>query len=303
MNDYNKLIIDGETTQTYIDKLDYSIKGVEKRKEYVDLLLKEPNFFTKFYSNSNNSVENEDVVSRALDIISDYIMNGDASFVSSGDLNKTQWNELSLEAITKSDKEYRNEIYSADIYKPKKQKIYAKDFKDIELKSILNDYKKYKEYLQRVRDKAKQERNGKLKYKCDKIIGSINQDMIEIKNMIKKPIKFKHLTPNLAVDGYLECDYTDISQIKALLCICRRKAISNLGILTYDITKMLQNAKLKNTERKIIEYMRQNEDLTQEEMAANLGFTQQYLSFTLASVAKKLVKYNKELDEKCLKDF
>lgn len=297
MDGYNGLIIDGETTQTYIEKLDYSITSAEERIAFVNELLKEPNFFTKFYSQTSNSQNNEAIVSRALDIIADYMMNGVSDFITSSEMNKKNRNEVSLHGIVGDDGEFYVESYKGNLYKSNKQKIYAKDFKDPELAEILGAYQKYKEHLQKMRDKAKVDKDGKLKYRCDKIIGSVNQDMVDVKNAIKQPICFKHITPTSPIDGWLECDYTNENHIRALLCVGERNLSTDLGILTFDISQMLIKAKLTKTERKVVNYIRQNEGLTQTEIANELGYTQPYINSTLRSIAKKIVKYNQNLEQ------
>lgn len=298
MNNKNSLVIDGETTTTFIEKLDYSILSTQERLKFVDKLLNSTDFYTKFYSNPNNSEKNESIVSKSLEIMADYLMNGEGDFVVSKEVGENKRENVSLDEIVSSDSELYIESFKGNLYKSKQQKLYVKDFKDKELEEVLGNYQKYKEFLQKTRDKAQKDKDGKLKYRCDKIIGSINQDMLDVKNIIKKPINFKNISPTSPSIDWLCCDYTNENQIKMLLYIPEKNVNTDMGILTHDLSQMLLKANLTKTELKVINYIRKNSKLTQSEIANDLGYTQPYINLTLHSVAKKIAEYNKKLAKK-----
>lgn len=298
MNNKNSLVIDGETTTTFIEKLDYSILSTQERLKFVDRLLNSTDFYTKFYSNPNNSEKNESIVSKSLEIMADYLMNSECDFVVSKEVGENKRENVSLDEIVSSDSELYIESFKGNLYKSKQQKLYVKDFKDKELEEVLGNYQKYKEFLQKTRDKAQKDKDGKLKYRCDKIIGSINQDMLDVKNIIKKPINFKNISPTSPSIDWLCCDYTNENQIKMLLYIPEKNVNTDMGILTHDLSQMLLKANLTKTELKVINYIRKNSKLTQSEIANDLGYTQPYINLTLHSVSKKIAEYNKKLAKK-----
>jgi predicted XRE-type DNA-binding protein len=284
-----------QTTKDFIGCLDYNLITTAERVQLVTKLMAEPNVFTEYYSQPKHNSFYEKQITYALEVIADYMMAFEKDFPSTQKINKPRSKEVSLDGMVSNEngineQEQLSSEYTPNYYTNTKQTITPEDFKDPELSEVLGGYKKYKEYLQKVRDKAKADKDGKLKYRCDKIIGEVNVDMIEAKNTIKKPICSFNSTRTQEKINWLDCDYGNLEQLKALVVLHPRRLDKDLGILTYDMSQMLKKANLTKTERKVINFIRQNDKLTQQEIAEALNYTQPYINLTIKNVAKKVQK-------------
>jgi hypothetical protein len=182
-----------------------------------------------------------------------------------------------------------------------KQKIFKKDFKDKELKCLID----YQNSIDSMREKlGSLRKNGEniwLQKKLVSNMGSSKDDELMCKDKIKRTIYFKQVLPDEGFIDYDMFDFFDKEQVKALLRCTPRDFTADLGILIYDMEQLVQNCGLTIVERNILDIYRQStyddENTTLEGMANKLGVKQQYISAVLNNICNKIISKFEEVYE------
>jgi len=319
---HNKHIMD------FTKQLNYNIQNQQERVKIVNNILYDKNgklniffqeYFDKYfkYNLSKEDFLSEDInVCQALEKMANYILfapDGKPlnkkvkyNFYKSEEefLKKTQ-NIVSLEALIEEINENNeNEFNTYDeiidflvrkqnYYKEKKQKIYKKDLYDEELKPI-QEYQKTIDALYKKLQELRKYK--KLNYKTIKKIKALSRWVgdcrwcqIYCKDAIKRTIYFKRLTHYTTETTYDTFDFMDKNHIMALLKCHNSNLQTDLGCLVYDLNTLINNIKLNEQERKILNMYRE-EDMTQEKIAEKLGLSQQFVSQTIEKIVNRIIK-------------
>lgn len=178
-----------------------------------------------------------------------------------------------------------------------KQVISKKDLIDPELK-VVKEYQDYIDSLKSLLDKLRKEkRNKKLQYKLINNMKFCKTDQIYCKDAIKGTIYFKEVLPDTTDIDYDQFDFFDKEHVLCLLKFEPMNLTTDLGILVYDLNQLLKKIKLTKTEQEVLRYHRQINDKNQEEIAKELGFSQQYIASVLDRLADKITKKFEEVYE------
>ena len=266
----------------YLSKLDWGLATSEERNMLVsDLLADDEDGYLSSgleYMGSGGKKpkfgRSENEAAFELDILASYILMASASDITGSTKNNSRERAVEFDE-TQSEK--RNDVDVLNYYKPTNTVITAADLTDPELTPVA-EYYRFKAAVAHERDEAE---NSKWKY--DRIIGELNRDMIEVKESIKRPVRLKGCVSRYEPLHYTECDYTNPKHIRELLSVSPRSIISELGMLTYDLRRMIATATdLTLTEKKVIKSMNNPESGLISYMSAS------HFSHTLDSIADKL---------------
>ena len=185
-------------------------------------------------------------------------------------------------------------IRKGDNYKMSNQQVIFKDdYKDEKLES-LNKYQFSIDGMRkRLIEKCKKNFKQYMKYKLlskryRHQMKLMRKDQIDLKNIIKKPIVFKHITQDSCFVDFDMFDWFDKRQILALLKMSPRGISTDLGVLIYDMEQILNDINLDDLQKEIIRLWR-DEDATFESIAGMLGCKHQNITCRLNSICK-LVK-------------
>ena len=179
-------------------------------------------------------------------------------------------------------------VNTDNYYKSNAQKLMPKDFQDPELKP-LESYKQLKDTLVNQRDNGRE--TGKSKFFYNKMISLVNQDMVDIKDIIKRPVKLKNCSTEVADINWLDMDYLDEKHIREAMFLNKQSIYNDLGVLYFDIDRYLSCIKLSDKERALINYMRDNPDETQESVASKFGYKQPNIVEIISRTARKIQEY------------
>ena len=250
-----------------LSNLDWDLNSQQDRLDLVNKLFKENDIFTEYFTKvydchlSSDDLLTEDLfITKVLNIVSDYLL-----------MDNIKDKQNNTFVLVDEDNYYK----SNDIV------VTKSDFKNNEWGGVLTDYQNFKDAV----------RQSELtKQKQDRIVGEITKDMTIVKEELQRPI-----TPNATGGGmepisWLEMDYTNIEQVKLLLRIKPKSIFSDLGILTYDLQKALDELNLSKSEKKIIELVRNSNTHTLEDAARDAKCSRQYVDRVLTSIAKKIVE-------------
>lgn len=169
-------------------------------------------------------------------------------------------------------------------YKSNSIVVVAKDFDDSELGKILSAYERFKKLV----------RFSELtKTKQDSVIGELSKDMVATKIGLRRPSVWLHCWRGAQPSNWLEIDYTNFDQVKALLRVPPSSIFGDLGVATYDINTALQNIDLSASQKKVLSILRSMGDATLEDVAKEAGCSVAYVNKVLCKTAKKINEYEK----------
>lgn len=134
---------------------------------------------------------------------------------------------------------------------------------------------------------------GKLRYKLRSQKSFIKKDQIYCKDKLKGTIYFKSPLKGEENTDWLLFNFTEINQVKALLKLNNKNISSDKGILIMDLNKLVDETKLNNKERRILQLYREN-DATFEKIAEEIGDSPSAIKQTIDRVIKKIIKTYKE---------
>lgn len=275
----------------------------------------------------------EDSVCKLLEILGTYILS--ANDVESNrkieykfwksEREYNDYKDSSNVGIIGTDEEGR-EVEVIDMFVDKKndknQKIVKsisvskQDLKDIfELRQLQDaiDYMKspkgvkdMKNHVQKLLDSdcGSEEEREKLKYISKnteryiaKYAKSLSDNQVLIKKAIKRPIEFKNLLKDEGVPHKLDAlDFMESNDVEALLpFISQEDLMTDIGVMVFDLLKLITVTKLSNRELEIIKMLKNG--YKQIEIAEELGIKKQNVKTYMKRISEKVSKsYEKQVE-------
>lgn len=192
------------------------------------------------------------------------------------------------------DKDFESEVKIYNINSPE-------DFR-VEKVNNLKEYKELPKVLNKIIDKIDNDsyvlKKGeeplyKIKRFLKENVSSNKKELLLFKDKNKGTIYYNDCLPESEDINWFLINFTDQEQVLALLKIYPRNLMTELGVLTYDLNQLLQQINLSDFENEVIELWRKA-DCTQEDIANELGVSQQFISATLKSISDKIVEQYKD---------
>lgn len=220
-------------------------------------------------------------------------------------------NTSTLEAGVEEGVEVIDMFYSNDDKNYKlatDQKLFAKDIKDIKEVAVLQDAierakqesfvksieKRIDEILPSIEDDKTKSRLKKIRGNVQNYVKQWVRDMKEnqlaIKIAVKRPINNKNAMVGEGALGKLdELDFMEKRDVVALMpFIGSDDLMSDVGILAYDLNKLLEKAKLSNREAEIVDLLRRG--YSAKEVQDETGIAKQNFKTYIGRIAEKAVK-------------
>lgn len=306
-----------------VDKLDYTISSLQDRMNLVKELLGEEFFVEYFDEYFKGNISTKDYLSannnvcQAILKITDYILGAEEigeKFKEKSVVYKFYRDEESLKsAITKEQSlDYIQEQMGMDeevihflmkrqnFRKPKDISVKPSDInRDDYVGEVLREYNVLKEALVNLKNNKELREEIKFPYsrgKISHIIKELNADMLIAKKILDgtNGQALKHPGDEGQVIEWDCFDYTNYNHIRALLYsnATQLSADNEISFLVYDlenmIKKLYKNKKLKDRDLKIIKMIRQG--YLQEEIASEIGVTQERISMKILQLSRKIAK-------------
>lgn len=254
----------------YLTELDWSISSQSERLRVVDEILDGDDLFSVYFSefynpklSTDDDLSENNFVAQGLSIIADYLLMGSEKMRPS-------------EIIKNSEQD--------NYYKSNATKVVASDFKNKDYGAVLTAYEEFKSAIRKTPE---------TKQKQDKLIGEINKDMVIAKDCLQRPIKLQGNASGCENICWLNCDYTDVAQVKQLLRVKPRGVFSDLGVLTYDMEQAIKQLNLTKSEKKILSAVRNNGENTMQDIGNEAECSRQFADKVLSQIAQKIVDYEK----------
>jgi hypothetical protein len=321
--------LDNKTVYDFTKKLDYSLKQKDRIKLVEDLLYKDGNlvpyfqeYFDTYYKVNPGQTDplSEDInVCKVLEKMTNYILfSPDAERIT----KKTKYNfypeyklkekmnkEQSLEELvenTYQDIDYDSidtaifdEVINFVVVPIKnhkkeiKQTIYDKDLNDPKLKSVKN-YQDFIDILHwQLEENKESDNNFGQKYKLIKTIKECKIDQLICKDNIKGTIYFKQVSPDSTEIDYQLFNFTNKEHVIVLLKCSAKGLESDIGILVYDLEKLLEECHLNETDLKALKLFRQG-DFTFKEIAGELDLQSKNVMSRIDNIVNRVIKKYKE---------
>lgn len=282
------------TYEDYVDK--YGRESLHDGKRHTGKNVSH----VKLCLNTSDGIYSETNIARELEKIADYIL-----YAPDGErINKTtEYNfyteekfkerlnkDMNLEGALSDSGDNAERIdfliRKGDNYKLEaKQKFQKKDLKDKDLKDVIIPYYELREKL---RDKARVNKNMKEGYIIGNQINSLGKDLVDIKDQLKGTIYFKQPLIDSTEIDYNQFDFFNEDMIRELLRIKPRHDFQDdLACLTYDIQRIIDKCNFSDVELDIIDMMRSNYDVA--EIARELDCKYQTVQSTISKVIKKII--------------
>ncbi len=323
--------IDNKGIPDFLSQLDFSLSQEDRIKLVEDILYTqecnndtvkdkfldkyyETYFDEKFNSNPNQKdyLSHDNNVCNSLEAMANYILFADDTekvkktkynFYTVEQLKKICKHEVSLqELVEKTYKDVKDENIinfiknSVTNHKKEiKQYISKQDIKDIE---AIRDYEKYKSKLYK---KLVELRNDKTDKKLQKfilnILKDIKSDQIYCKDTLKGVIYFKSPLNDSTDIDYEQFDFLDFKHVKELLGCNNTNVLTDLGCLGQYLNQIIEDLNLSDDERLVLD-LYHSHNVNQEDIAIELGFSQQYVSKIINKITNKVIKaYFKLLED------
>lgn len=197
--------------------------------------------------------------------------------------------------------------------KSMEQKIFAKDYKedDKEYNVVINEDGTTQNILQIYQDnlmsmKAKYDSLTKINNNPEKarlqtmLLNHMRlhkQDKLMIKTMLKGTIIFKAVLPDSGSVDYDQFEFDNEDHVRALLKLSPRGLDSDLGMLIYDLDKILETCGLNSFEEKVLEHYRYD-DMASGNIAKIMQVSNSFISATIRQISKKVVnEYKKQYED------
>jgi hypothetical protein len=320
--------LDDKTVYDFTKKLDYSLKQKDRIKLVEKLLYNNEQltpyfqeYFDTYYKavpGQTDSLSEDNNVCKSLEKIANYILfSPDAERI----CKKTKYNfypeyklrekmdkEQSLEELleniyTENDDNLDTTVFDEVINflvvptrnhkKEIKQVIHTKDLNDPELKSVKNYQDAMDIFYGQLVDINETGENVGNKYKLIKTIKECKIDQLICKDNIKGTIYFKKVSPDSAVVDYQLFNFTNREHVIALLK-CSAKGLENdIGILVYDLEKLLEECNLNETDLKALKLYRQD-NFTFKEIAGELDLESRNVMSRIDNIVNRVIKKYKE---------
>lgn len=282
------------TYEDYVDK--YGRESLHDGKRHTGKNVSH----VKLCLNTSDGIYSETNIARELEKIADYIL-----YAPDGErINKTtEYNfyteekfkerlnkDMNLEGALSDSGDNAERIdfliRKGDNYKLEaKQKFQKKDLKDKDLKDVIIPYYELREKL---RDKARVNKNMKEGYIIGNQINSLGKDLVDIKDQLKGTIYFKQPLIDSTEIDYNQFDFFNEDMIRELLRIKPRHDFQDdLACLTYDIQRIIDKCNFSDVELDIIDMMRSNYDVS--EIARELDCKYQVVQSIINKMIKKTI--------------
>jgi len=318
MNNFLKGNINGVFAGDFKKKLNNEIKTAEERLELVkDILEKDKEFFDIYFEqdpeitvkpiwnlcpNCSDPLSDRSPIVKELEMMASYII-----FAPDQPLlvEKSKYKILKPEQFEKiKNKEVNcgntntNDSYMefmermVNYKKETTQNITPKDFKDPELYMLIPYEENKKWALNEM--KISRENNGDLKryYQLKNLAKQLKSDMLLIKELVKKPIRWK--SP-LADEGYYDYDmfdWSDRNQVKCLLQMHEKPIETEIGCLVRDLKNIMKNIEFTKNEKDILNWYIDS-SIPQKTMAKLLQVNESTISRTVDRIVEKIInEYN-----------
>lgn len=156
----------------------------------------------------------------------------------------------------------------------------------------MNDYKCLKEFLRKERDLPE---NANNKYKYNKIISGINQDIECIRKAALVCVR-----PATCLEEFVEPDYSyfsyeNVEHVRIALMLDRGRVRENssLRYILMDIDNKINSIQLNETERTVYTLFKEGYGYSQAEIARLLKQKRQNVGHILRRIAEKIVQHEK----------
>lgn len=299
---------------TDFKKLDYTVeKNINKRLEKINELLGKndtneyDNFFIEYFDekfkselNSDDFLSSDNDVCNLLESYATYLLQTDEA--KEIDCNTIEIDKLDKKIIQEQIGNFeKNKTILNNIIESTNNKNYKLDTKIKLSKLDCNDSEMgnyMQEYYKMIAMIDKCVLEGKLsKFKADSMKKEIKEDMLILKEKIKRPIYFKQPLKDSTATEWDMLDWNNKDHVKSLLKIPKSIDFTrDLTCMVYDIDNLIKKCNFDNVEKEIL-YMWRSNDNTQEKIAESLGTTQQNVDRILNKIVSKIIKEYKEIYE------
>lgn len=270
------------------DKLDYDLKGLAYRREFIEGLLEDNKEFLEEYFDDyfkanpkkDEALSMDNNICMKLEQIATYLLAEAEEKESSleyrfyndiRNFEKALRRESSLDKIvedmsgsvgnfTEGDVIHFLVSGSSDKRLPKGMKVTDKDFnREDEVGQILREYKQYKEDLVRIKEKV-----GRFEYepkgdyipntfKLKKMISSIDDDIYQTKYKLDRPIEFKQPISGSCVSSWDEVDFLNPIHVECFLKLTNNPLDfdSDLGMLLHYFNELFESVKTNFTDKEL----------------------------------------------------
>lgn len=324
--------IEGKTARDISKDLNYDKHSLAKRKENVEERLKETSGFLEEYNSNEkyhkvnksmndntDSVDNN--VFHEIEKLANYLLGSDEirEKTESKKLKYILLDSKKFDEMLNKEAEGNLDINNAKIansmvvqapstkavYKSKTDyKITKADLQeDSECGQALREYQKVKDHLKREMVKSKNKEFGAMPlWKIKNNLGSINDDMIQTKIGLKKPIVALKLETSITPINLDNIDYTNEKHIESIIKTIdlnmELDPVNDISILALDIKRAIENLYKLNIisplDRKITYEI--NEGATYVELAEEIGMSNNGVKKRFLKVVNLVAEYFRDAD-------
>lgn len=327
-------MINDKTIYDFSRGLDYSVDNIEDRLKLVndrfcDESGKMQDFWQEVYSqkfdgktgtnksniklviNTTDGLYSDTNVAKELEKIADYLLfcaeekeeKVKYKFYKTDGLVKDMWNadknfyvdcldftndggdnqkDMFLTMYVSGERNFKKEI---------KQKIYKHDLKDEELKYLV-EYQEFIDSLKELRNNT-DDKGKKLKY--NKMISTLIDDQIMIKDKVKGTIYFKQVLGDSTEIDWDRIDFSEPAHVMEMLRVSKGNNFNkDLACIVHDLNNIIKKCRFTEVEHRVLSLWSKT-DLQQEIIGQMLNMTQQNISKTLNRIVDKIItQYEKD---------
>lgn len=298
-------------------KLDYDIKKLDDRREYLNNLLESSEFFNLYFDNyfkaniTGGDALSEDVnICKILERMANYLLNSDdvkeedkknkpvyvfhknnerfEQKLNREKISVTNDNEEVVNLVDNENVVHSLEVPHKNSRKPKVQQITKKDLMEDSLcGSILREYQQFLDY---VNEKLHEEPDKNWRYYSN-AKAQIKDDMINVKDMLNGvwgyniQIKESHL-PDLDI-----FDFTNEETVRYMISLAKPNFYFNfeMWVIWQDFQDIVKKAKLTKQEQEVYSMIQDGYKLI--DISYDLGIEYQRLKrTTIMNIVRKIIK-------------
>jgi hypothetical protein len=149
-----------------------------------------------------------------------------------------------------------------------------------------------------MKDTKNTRENEKIKYKLGKEISELRKDQIAIKEMLQKPIVFKHISKNLEKSPEEEIDNFDYNSVKHMFTDKNTNFYTPFGKLIDIFKKIMDEIELNAQEKIILDYIYYDQVTNFAMIARKLEINNSLVHQSIIKLRNKIIKeYMKKYED------
>lgn len=324
MNNYLKGSINGIFAGDFKKKLNNEIKTAEERLELVkDILEKDKEFFDIYFEqdpeitvrpiwnlcpNCSDPLSDRSPIVKELEMMASYIIfspdqpllveKSKYKILKPAQFDIIKNKEINCGTTTNPESYIEFMERTVNYKKEMNQVILTKDFNDPELECLIEFEKNKKEAHEKMKYLKENNLDMNLYYKLKRLMKELKTDMIIIKEMIKKPIRWKSpLKDSGEFDYDIAFDWNNREHVRCLLQVSEKPMNTDLGAMKFDLKNLLKEINFSKIEKDVLNWFLDS-DIPQRTMAKLLKVSDSNITQILDRIVDKIIfQYNLKYED------